>query len=180
MLFQSHKTLLWSWNGTKTKNNYAKTHWVLSGLGVSVYRDLRLHLSVIRCLTPDLATNLTHRYIFKSESSQIWHFFSDFLCCSNANKRNKHVNTKAFVIATQQFSGRKKEVQGCQYCRIMTVCVLLAPIRNLLRRNNGISHRKTPQGQTQTHPCNTPEHHPPPFLCSCQEEHRGTGWEAAA
>src|SRR4029434_5116217 len=37
---------------------------------------------------------------FCVESSQIWHFFSDFLCCSNANKINKHVNTKAFVIPT--------------------------------------------------------------------------------
>ena len=37
---------------------------------------------------------------FCVESSQICHFFSDFLCCSNANNRNKHVNTKAFVIST--------------------------------------------------------------------------------
>ena len=47
-------------------------------------------------------------------------FFSDFLfhCFSNANKRNKHMNTKTFVIA-YFFLGEVvrylTEVQGCQY-----------------------------------------------------------------
>ena len=37
---------------------------------------------------------------FCVEWKQIWLFFSDCLCFSNANKINKPVNTKAFVIAT--------------------------------------------------------------------------------
>lgn len=37
-------------------------------------------------------------YCFQRVQYQILLFFS--LCCSNANKRNKHVNTKAFVPAT--------------------------------------------------------------------------------
>ena len=64
---------------------------------------------------------------FCVESSQIWHFFSDFFVLFQCKqKKNKHVNTKAFVIATQQFSGRNcalsKGSAGVPIFLSMTVC----------------------------------------------------------
>ena len=46
-------------------------------------------------------------------------FISDFLCFSNANKINKHVNTKTFVIAT--LSGKSGALSDRSAFLTMTV-----------------------------------------------------------